>query len=180
MQITIREATPNDVEAIATLHVTTWRETYQGLLPDAYLSALTPASREPLWQQILTRANRVRCVLVAAAPDQTLVGFASGGPHRGPLTAYPGELFTLYLLQAYQGQGLGKRLFMATTQCMQDQQHVPFALWVLATNQQARGFYEAIGGQEISERTIDFAGLSLHEVSYGWATAPAPDQASIT
>ena len=39
-QTVIREATPEDARAIATVHVASWRTTYRGLLRDAYLDSL--------------------------------------------------------------------------------------------------------------------------------------------
>ena len=43
-------------------------------------------------------------------------------------------------------------------------------LWVLAENWPARRFYEAIGGEYISEQQLRIGNTQLPEVSYGWKT----------
>ncbi|HEY8598694.1 MAG TPA: GNAT family N-acetyltransferase [Thermomicrobiales bacterium] len=167
MQATIRAATPDDVTALAEAHVATWRETYRGLLPDHYLDGLTVAGCEPQWQRLLALPTAQRCVLIAEGSDGVIAGFASGGPHQGTLD-YAGELYTLYLRQAYQGTGLGRALFAAIAARLREQGCPSLALWVLATNERARGFYAAQGGQLLREQAIVFDGIPLREAGYGW------------
>ena len=47
-------------------------------------------------------------------------------------------------------------------------------LWVLSTNMAGRGFYEALGGVYVGEKTEEMAGVTLREVAYGW-----PDLAAL-
>jgi hypothetical protein len=42
----IRRASQSDARAIAEVHVASWRETYRGIVPDAFLDALSVAERE--------------------------------------------------------------------------------------------------------------------------------------
>lgn len=167
MLATIRTATPEDVTALAAAHVATWRETYQGLLPAPYLDGLTAAGSEPQWRRLLALPPAQHCVLIAEGQDGEIAGFASGGPHQGTLD-YTGELYTLYLRQAYQGVGLGRALFVATAARLREQGYPSLALWVLATNERARSFYTAQGGQLLREQAIVFDGISLREAGYGW------------
>jgi len=37
----IREATHNDIPALAKVHVDTWRTAYRGIMPDEYLANLS-------------------------------------------------------------------------------------------------------------------------------------------
>jgi hypothetical protein len=39
-EITFRRATANDAAAIAALRVDSWRTTYRGVMPDAYLDGM--------------------------------------------------------------------------------------------------------------------------------------------
>ncbi len=41
-----------------------------------------------------------------------MVGFASGGPERDDIPGYDGELYGLYVLAAYQRQGIGRALML--------------------------------------------------------------------
>ncbi len=167
MQATIRAATPDDVTALAEAHIATWRETYRGLLPDHYLAGLTVAGREPQWERLLTLPAEQRCILIAEGANGVIAGFASGGPHQGTLD-YAGELYTLYLHRAYQGAGLGRALFAATAARLREQGCPSLALWVLATNARARGFYAAQGGRLLREQAIVFDRIPLREAGYGW------------
>ncbi len=167
MQATIRAATPADVTALAEAHVATWRETYRGLLPDHYLDGMTVAGREPQWQRLLTLPTEQRCVLIAEGAEGVIAGFASGGLHQGTLD-YAGELYTLYVRQTYQGAGIGRALFAVVAARLREQGCTSLALWVLATNERARGFYAKQGGQLLREQGIVFDGVPLREAGYGW------------
>ena len=175
MRATIREATMTDAAALAEAHVATWRETYRGLLPDSYLDALTPSGRESIWRRILALPAEERSVLVIAGEGGEIAGFASGGPHREG-AEWAGEVYTLYLRRAYQGRGLGRALFATLVARLRAQGVNSLILWVLATNERARGFYAALGGQPLREQEVVFDGLPLREVGYGWRDLRAFDQ----
>ena len=79
----------------------------------------------------------------------------------------PGEIYTLYLLDAYQRCGIGRRLLSASAEDMAAAGFSSMCVWVLAANP-AREFYERLGGVELSTRDIGFAGRRLDEVCYVW------------
>src|SRR5215467_15759624 len=85
--LTIRHAGPDDALAIAEVHVASWRETYRGLVPDAFLDALSVATRERMWHDALGAdrpgaTDQPSVVLVVSDADSRVVGFASGGARR--------------------------------------------------------------------------------------------------
>ena len=43
--VTIRRATVDDADAIATVHIASWRGAYAGIVPDAFLASLDVAAR---------------------------------------------------------------------------------------------------------------------------------------
>lgn len=49
----IRTATVDDADAIADVHVTTWCETYTGLMPEQFLDASALEARRRMWNTIL-------------------------------------------------------------------------------------------------------------------------------
>ena len=77
----LRRAEPGDAHALARVHVTSWAETYQGLMPDGFLAAMTGEARRErrqiMWRQTLEADKE--SVLVAVQ-DGAVVGFVSGGP----------------------------------------------------------------------------------------------------
>jgi ribosomal protein S18 acetylase RimI-like enzyme len=162
----IRDATLADVPAIARIHVDSWRATYRGLMPDDLLAGLSYERRERQWVQAITAASEGRgCTVVA--DEGAIVGFADGGRCQGDW-GYDGELYAIYLAETHQGRGLGKALFLAVAERLAAQGKRSMLIWVLDTNALGRGFYEALGGVLVGEKTETRGDASLHEVSYGW------------
>lgn len=62
--VELRVATVEDANAVATVHVRSWQSAYRGLIPDAYLDALSVERRTAVWRRILTET-----LLPHAAPS---------------------------------------------------------------------------------------------------------------
>lgn len=175
----IRPATPNDVAAIARIHVESWRSAYAGIVPDAYLVRMDAARQRRMWRSTLDHSGRGHHVVVAelGGGGGEVAGFASCGPARRdalPRRApYDGEVFTLYVALDHQGHGHGKRLLTACFDTLRDQDKTAAIVWVLAANP-ARFFYEAQGGRKVAERTESFAGAELAELAFGWDLSASP------
>jgi ribosomal protein S18 acetylase RimI-like enzyme len=166
--MTIRPATPNDAAGIAKVHIDSWRTSYAGIVPDDFLASMEYKERTSRWQSILTTyADRnYTCV---AEVDGEIIGFASGGIQRDiGFPDYTGELYAIYLLQSVQGNGYGRQLFEVLVKDLIEHGHQSMLLWVLRDNRPARGFYEKMGGEYVSEKTFELGGKELVEVSYGW------------
>ena len=166
----IREATIADVAAIARVHVDSWKTTYKGLLPDDYLASLTYEQREPLWREILSRPARHSLNYVAEDSAGNIVGFASGGPERSGDPVYSGEVYAIYLLEPWQGQGIGRQLIATLVGQLIQRGFMSLLIWVLATNP-SRRFYEALGGQLVREKREMTGGIEVMDVAYGWRQA---------
>lgn len=164
----IREALPGDAAGIARVQVDSWRTTYAGLVPAPFLEGLSYDRCEETWQRGLTRPNTQYVYVVAENSDGQVVGFANGGPERDGRADYQGELYTLYLLQDYQRQGLGRGLVAHAAQLLRRRGYRNLLVWVLAENP-SRRFYEALGGVAAGEKPIDIGGAILVEVAYGWS-----------
>ncbi|HEX3723345.1 MAG TPA: GNAT family N-acetyltransferase [Nitrolancea sp.] len=162
----VREAREGDATGIAEVHVASWRTTYRGIVPDAYLDGLSVERRGAMWSREIVSRPRTGGIFVAEDGDQIL-GFSSCGPNRDEDPDYDGELFAVYLLQPYQGRGLGSQLMRLAARRLAERGFHSMMLWVLATNP-ARGFYAALGGQELRTKIVDIGGSPLEEVAYGW------------
>ena len=163
----LRRAAPDDAPALARVHVASWAETYQGLMPGEFLAAMTGEARRErrqiMWRQTLEADKE--SVLVAVQ-DGEVVGFVSGGPT--DFTGYDAELLTLYVLRSAQGVGLGRALVRGLARDLAARGHRSMLLWVLDANP-TRAFYEHLGGLMIAEKTETVPGGELREVAYGWA-----------
>jgi GNAT superfamily N-acetyltransferase len=164
---TIRLARPADASAIAQVHVASWRTTYRGIMPDDVLDNLRLEPRERYWAQVIDQPERGEFIYVAEDDAGQIAGFASGGPEREGDLDYRGELMAIYLLQATQGQGIGRRLFESVAQRLAQQGMYTMLVWVLADNPSCR-FYEALGGQYLREKQVPIGDMMLREIAYGW------------
>jgi ribosomal protein S18 acetylase RimI-like enzyme len=167
VSILILPAGPSDAEALAQVHVRSWRETYRGLLPDAYLARMSEADFTRRFRRALTFPGPNEVTLAAAGP-QGLMGYAQGGPSRAGVEA-EAEIATLYVLRAAQGLGAGRRLLVGTARALAAQGARSLAISVLRDNVHARGFYEHLGGEADTARPERGpGGALLHEVTYRW------------
>jgi GNAT superfamily N-acetyltransferase len=163
--ISIRAGAGGDAEGIARVHAETWRDTYDGILPPRVLSAQTYSRRLALWRQTLARDTE-RLVLVAVAAGD-VVGFATSGRNRNAAVPFKAEMYTLYVLPEWQGEGIGQELFRRSARHLSADGHSNLITWVLTDNP-AVGFYEWLGGIPVAERDERFGMAVLRQRAYGW------------
>lgn len=166
--VTLREARPEDAAGIACVHVETWRNAYAGVVPNDYLVGMTEARQAVQWDTLVRRPSRAESVLVAEVVGPLglqIVGFGSCGRSRGSLCA--GEVYTLYVGNDWQGQGIGGRLLGGLFERLAAHGLNDALIWVLSANP-ARYFYESMGGVRVAERQERFAGTLLDETAYAW------------
>lgn len=162
--ITIRPATEEDLGAIAQVLVDTWRSTFRGRLPDAFLDRLSCPEQEERHRRTMGRPGTAYAV---AAAGPRIVGFANGGPNRQQVLPQAGELYALYIRDGFQRQGLGMALFGAIVAAHRRHGRQGMFAWVLADNPN-RGFYQRLGGQPAAERPITLGPATVTEIAYAW------------
>jgi ribosomal protein S18 acetylase RimI-like enzyme len=159
-------AGPSDAEELARVHVTSWRETYRGLLADAFLARMSEPGFARRFRRALTDPGAG--VTLAGADRHGLVAYAQGAASR---RGVPGEaeIQTLYVLRHAQGEGLGQRLMTETARALAVQGSTSLMISVLRDNIRARGFYEHLGGEpETARQEPGPGGRLLYEVAYRW------------
>jgi ribosomal protein S18 acetylase RimI-like enzyme len=125
--------TEAEIRGKAYVHWKSWQEAYPGLVSPAYLEKLSLEKCEEI------AFRRPENTLVAKDGERVL-GFVCYGGGDDPDT---GEIFALYVLAAYYGTGLGRRLMDAGLERLRDCPEV--RLWVLQGNARAIRFYEKCG-----------------------------------
>ncbi|MBW4507590.1 MAG: GNAT family N-acetyltransferase [Scytonematopsis contorta HA4267-MV1] len=164
----IREATHDDVPAIAKVHVDTWRSTYKGIVPDEYLASLSYERREKNWHQIFNNSlENGDFTYVAEEKSGQIIGFANGGLERTGDSVYKGELNAIYILQSSQRKGVGRKLFSTVIEKLNQIDIHSMLVWVLDDNFACR-FYEALGGKRVYDKQLEIGGVMLTAVAYGW------------
>ena len=156
-------AGPGDADALAKLHVETWRETYAGLLPAGYLGAMDVRRHAKRWRAQLAASVKPAPVLVAEQRGG-LVGYCAGGQARDG----DAEVFTLYVLKRAHGEGLGAELLRDMARVLRAGGARSLHLWVLAGNVRAQAFYQHLGGVADRSRPVAGWGGGLTETRYVW------------
>ncbi|MGM0896985.1 MAG: N-acetyltransferase family protein [Bacillota bacterium] len=161
----IRRAIASDAPGIAKVHVDSWITTYRNIVPDEYLNGLKYEEREKQWNRNLQHST----AFVAENEAGEVIGFADGGKERsGDYPDIGGEVYSIYILKAYQGQGVGKMLMQAVSKELLNRDIQSMLVWVLKENHSS-GFYENLGGKVIDEKYITIAGKQIPELAYEWA-----------
>jgi ribosomal protein S18 acetylase RimI-like enzyme len=155
----VRWATPEDAEALADIHVTTWQQAYAGIFPDSFLAGLDRGARQRWWRKFLEDGARVH-----VAEDGGVVGFCH--PGRSDDEGW-GEIFSIYVHPGSWGQGHGHALLEAGESTILSLGLERALLWVLEENTRARRFYERQGwalGRPF--RVEEIGGVQVSEVRY--------------
>ena len=155
----IRRATAGDAPAIARVRIDSWRTTYRGLIPDAYLDGMQVDASTALWDRVLTAGPNTTSVFVAEhdADDRRLRlrHTCCAEPKHG----LDAELAAVYLRREFQRAGLGRRLVAAVVDAQRAHGATGSLTWVIAGNKAARAFYESLGGELLVEQPFQWDGM---------------------
>jgi L-amino acid N-acyltransferase YncA len=155
--VVIREARPDDIPALAHLHVKTWSDTYWPVVnPPTY------QLRERQWREQFNKSDGSWFCFVAENSRRELIGFAKGQAYASnDLPDYSGELNKIYLLREYQRLGLGRRLVGHVARRFLSQGVTTMVLFGTPQNPSC-AFHEALGGERLFAKNGEFHG------AYGW------------
>ena len=139
--VVVRPARVEDVEAMASVIVQSWQETYRGIVPDDVLDDLGfQAARERFWIRALTderyRSNRI----AVAERGGRVVGVAMSGPPLDADARWDSQLYVLYVRAADHGSGAAQGLLGSVLSPGESA-----ALWVADPNPRAQAFYRRHG-----------------------------------
>ncbi|MGG3912343.1 N-acetyltransferase family protein [Rossellomorea vietnamensis] len=132
-----RKAELEDAGGLAYVHVCSWMTTYRGIVSEDYLESLSIVEREKRWVSILSDSHHT---YVCEKEDGEIVGFVSIGKERSG--NYEGELYAIYLLEDYQGKGIGKALFEMARGELKNMGFNSMWIWVLKENPSKHFYYK--------------------------------------
>jgi len=154
----VRPLNLGDAEAVARIHVDSWRAAYRGLMPADVLDGLSPRNRYLYWKQRFQEGRRA----LVLESEGRVVGFADYGPARESGTGDEGEIYAIYLDPGTWQKGGGSLLFRESVKILREQGFHHLIVRVLEGNEPAIRFYEKHGLKREGEaRTIRVAGLDL-------------------
>ena len=158
-----RVPTVGDAEAIARLHVASWREAYAAIVPQAVLDAVDMAERLARWQEHLAGDG----VTFLAEVDGAAAGFIRAGRPAEPLVAgADGHIFALYVRERYHRRGIGRGLLARAAAKWRGHGGEALSVGVLTANARAVAFYEALGARFAVAGTYRWDGHDLPESIY--------------
>jgi ribosomal protein S18 acetylase RimI-like enzyme len=170
----VRDARPEDMEAIAEVNIEGWRVGYRGLVADAFLDGEFAEKRRAGWAERGLRIAREEPEegLLALVAGGRVVGFAHVGAHRTPdgtaTGEGEGELFGFYVHPTHWGTGAAGVLMEAAEERLRQLGFTDVVLYVFRDNPRARRFYEKAGWSSTGwEGSFDLEGQQIAEVRYG-------------
>ncbi|QKE75677.1 GNAT family N-acetyltransferase [Arthrobacter citreus] len=161
----IRNATLTDATGIAKVHVASWKTTYKNIMPDAFLQKLSYDQRIGSWTKNITKERHY--VFVAENGNGEIIGFADCGKREENQVDDSGDLTSIYLLEEYQGTGIGKQLMEQLFNQFEKLGFNRVFVEVLEDNK-TRFFYEYYGAELLKSEKITIAGKDLNLLTYEW------------
>ncbi|HLX33617.1 MAG TPA: GNAT family N-acetyltransferase [Candidatus Limnocylindrales bacterium] len=159
VDLTVRDATDLDVEAIRGIAATAWRDTYATHLRPETIEAFLARSYSA--ERVVARI--ARDTFLVAVEDGAIIAFADALAVDDHV-----RLFAIYALPSSRGRGAGSAL-LAELQARYAGS--PIAAEVLVGNRKGEGFYEARGF--VPRETIEAELLGERVVERRWWLPPA-------
>ncbi|MDQ3618329.1 MAG: GNAT family N-acetyltransferase [Pseudomonadota bacterium] len=160
----IRRAGPDDADAVSRIAARTFTETFGHLYPDQDLQAFLRDSYAVEKQAVILGHRDYAIWLLER--DGEVVGHAAAGPCGLPhaeVVAGDGELKRLYVLDEWQNDGWGGRLFETALHWLQ--RNGPRTLWigVWSQNLAAQRFYARHGFEHVGDYEFPVGRMRDHE-----------------
>ncbi len=171
--ITFRSAVTKDASAIAAIHDAAWRSTYQGIIPHLHLERMIARRGPRWWQNQIARGANITLLIFDGVPQ----GYATWGAARGTWPWPAGEIYELYVSPAFQGVGLGSRLFQMATKALKREGLDRLVVWALKDNETACAFYGGLGGAVAAAAPERYGDVSLTRIAFVWGVNVKPSKA---
>lgn len=156
-KIIIRQATQEDAWQIADILVEDWKMAYRGIIDHDYLDSMSVEER---YQREL---QRYRIYRVAAAGKEIL-GFTWNEMTENE--ASDCEIIAIYIRYNRRKAGIGKALLNDSRDLFRAAGRKRMIIWCLRENEEARKFYEKMGGTVYKTGTHRWGNREYDMISY--------------
>ncbi len=160
-----RRAVADDIPQIAKVHVESWQKSFRGIAPQEYLDNLSVEKREYAFRERF--GSQEYQIVIAETVENKIVGFADFGEGRGDQPEFGSELYAIYLLREFQGNGIGSNLFKMVANNLRENGFNSIYLQALKVSPY-RNFYEKMGGEIIGESLHKLGNTDFITLYYGW------------
>lgn len=162
MEYTIRKRKKEDCAAIAHVVTIAWNETYQGIVPRDFLEELKKNEAERANKSYNKFDENDNNSLVLEINNE-IVGFTNYGETSDSSYTNCGEIFALYIIKKYHGNGYGRKIIESTINELKRMGYDKMIISCLKGNP-TNEFYKHIGGEYIKDGI--FKKLNLPENVY--------------
>ncbi|GEN89885.1 GNAT family N-acetyltransferase [Oceanobacillus sojae] len=163
--VLIREARTSDAGGMGKVNVESWQTSYQGIIDNRFLQQLSVEDKKQKWKNIIQAGDSI--ILVAVDTDDKVVGYITISTKESEASAGTDQVTALYLLEDWQGKGIGKALLLEGFKRFLDLSVHTVQVEVLAENR-SRLFYERLGAELVEKKEIQIAGDVLDLLVYEW------------
>ena len=162
--VSIRSATIADADAIAALHVASWRSSYRGILSERTLGPALDSERQGHWHGRLATMTPRDTVLIAGDVGFIAV-WGKGDPGFGVY------IDNLHIHPERRSAGLGRRLLGEAMRRVAGRGETGAYLWVFDDNTRAIDFYRRLGGEIVEGGLDEIDGVQVAHSRIVWRTA---------
>ena len=149
MNYLIRKRTKDDCKAVAHVVTIAWNETYKGIVPEWFLEQLKNNEEERATKSYNEFDENDNNQFVLEV-DNKIVGFVNFGITSDKEYQNCGEIFALYIVSKYKGNGFGRKLVEAAKNEMKNIGYDKMIIACLKGNP-SNEFYKHIGGEYVKD-----------------------------
>lgn len=164
VNVDFRPARRSDLAQVAAVHVDSWRRSFAGIVPSAFLASMSVEKRLKAYSE--RSCDEEYTMLVAEHSIAGIIGFADFGTPKLP-GDFDSQIFSFYFLPEYQRKGLGERLFRHCVRRIVDSEGQSLCLDSLEVSPY-RQFYEKMGGSVVGSDAHKLGDEDFETVIYGW------------
>ena len=162
-KILIRKVKYNDIEQIVDINIKDWKKVYKGIIDDEILDNLDRNKKIEKWRKHYNIGN----VIVAEQSGQ-VIGYCRYDDNAVyENTNIDSEIIAIYVDCDNLGNGVGRKLVEYVMTDLKNKRKNKMIIWCLEKNENARKFYEKMGGKLITdEKYFEKEGKKYKEVGY--------------
>ena len=164
----IRPAQPADIREVSALYVANHRETYCGLLSQAYIDSLTEDYGIRKWSAYLAQEkNRIW----VAREGGVFLGFAAATEDAELENTW--YLDSLHVSPTARGKGVGTALLRTVGLWASERGYAAMSICIVRGNDRAGDLYHALGAEHLTYFEDDFCGTASHSEKLVWRSLAA-------
>lgn len=161
--ILVRKVKYEDIEQIVDINMKDWKKEYRGIIDDEILDNLNRNEKIKKWREHYTVGN-----VIVAEENGVVLGYCKYDDNVvSKNTDIDSEIIAIYVDCDKLGRGVGRKLVEYVMNDLRNKNKSKMIIWCLEKNENARKFYEKMGGKLITdEKYFKKNGKRYKEVGY--------------